>query len=316
MNNKLSIIVVNYNTRHLLDQFFNCLIPALKGISYQIIFIDNASKDDSVDFLINKYPDITLIESKVNLGFGRANNLAIEKINYDYVLLLNTDAFVSKDSIKQSLDLLIGHPETGVLGVKLKSRDGTIQPSRRYFPTPFNIFLNRTGLFRFFNNVTLVDLIDWNPDDSGYCDWVPGCFYLTRKNLIDKYGLFDPRYFLYYEEVDHCHMLKSHGYKVFYYSGVDVIHIGGESAKIDNELTSTGSQVEKLQVESELLYFRKNHGLFILVLHILLVIIADLLILSKNLVGFKKLHFVKLLCHSWLYFRLLFLTRFGVKPIH
>jgi len=96
------------------------------------------------------------------------------------------------------------HPQTGILGVKLLGRDGVLQPSCRYFPTPWNLFLTKTGLNKLFRNIKLVDDMAWSHDAVRDCDWVPGCYYLIRREVIDQVGLFDPRYFLYYEEVDHC----------------------------------------------------------------------------------------------------------------
>jgi N-acetylglucosaminyl-diphospho-decaprenol L-rhamnosyltransferase len=96
------------------------------------------------------------------------------------------------------------NPCCGVLGVKLVGRDGALQPSCRYFPTPWNVFLAKTGLQRLFPGTRLVDDMTWDHASVRECDWVPGCYYLIRREVIERVGLFDPRYFLYYEEVDHC----------------------------------------------------------------------------------------------------------------
>ncbi|POZ99712.1 glycosyltransferase family 2 protein, partial [Pseudomonas sp. MWU12-2312b] len=108
---------------------------------------------------------------------------------------------------------------------------GDLQPSCRYFPTPLNVFMARTGLERFFPGVKKVDDMTWDHNSVRECDWVPGCYYLIRREVIDQVGLFDPRYFLYYEEVDHCKRVKQAGWKVVYYPHTTVVHIGGESAK-------------------------------------------------------------------------------------
>ena len=103
--------------------------------------------------------------------------------------------------------------------------------------------------------------MDWDHASVRECDWVPGCYYLIRREVIDQVGLFDPRYFLYYEEVDHCKRVKQAGWKVVYYPHTTVVHIGGESAKSVDQLNVDGRQIPTLQIESELLYFRKHHGL-------------------------------------------------------
>jgi GT2 family glycosyltransferase len=148
-----------------------------------------------------------------------------------------------------------------VLGVRLVGRDGTQQPSCRYFPTPLNLFLMRTGLARWVPWVRGVDDPRWNPAVDADCDWVPGCYYLMPRAVIERVGLFDPRYFLYCEEVDHCKRVKQAGWTVRYFAGTRVVHIGGESAKSDSPLTESGRQISALQIESELLFFRKHHGL-------------------------------------------------------
>jgi GT2 family glycosyltransferase len=152
------------------------------------------------------------------------------------------------------------HPSCGVLGVKLVGEDGSLQPSCRYFPTPWNVFLASTGLKRFFPGVRLVDDMSWDHASVRECDWVPGCYYLVRREVIDRVGLFDPRYFLYCEEVDHCRAVRSAGWSVVYYPHTQVVHIGGESAGSAGPLDGASRQISALQIESELLYFRKHHG--------------------------------------------------------
>ena len=196
-----------------------------------------------------------------NVGFGRANNQLLPQIAAKYVLLLNTDAFVSPDTLTKTVAYLDEHPDCGVLGVRLVGRDGTLQPSCRYFPTPFNLFLTKTGLAQLFPAVGLVDDMAWDHATVRECDWVPGCYYLIRREVIDQVGLFDPRFFLYYEEVDHCRRVKAAGWQVVYFPDTEVVHIGGESAKSAGSLTESGRQLSALQVESELLYFRKHYGL-------------------------------------------------------
>jgi GT2 family glycosyltransferase len=216
------------------------------------------------------------------VGFGRANNLALPLLDTPYVLLLNTDAFVPPDGIRAPLDYMERHPECGILGVRLVGRDGVLQPSCRYFPTPLNLFAGRTGLLRR-AAAPLVDDMDWDHAAVRECDWVPGCYYLIRREVIEQVGLFDPRYFLYFEEVDHCLAAKRAGWKVVYFPDVSVVHIGGESAKSEGELSASGRQLESLQLESGLLYFRKNHGLGSALAYVALDVLANLLLVANSL---------------------------------
>ena len=256
----LTVVVVSYNTASLLDQMFAALDAARGRLKIQIIAIDNASRDGSAAHLRAKYPDVELIENSVNVGFGRANNQAMSKAKGRYILLLNTDAFVAPDTLSKTMQYMEANPRCGVLGVKLVSPDGSLQPSCRYFPTPWNVFLKSTGLMRLSPKTRLVDDMSWDHNSIRECDWVPGCFYLIRREVIQRVGLFDPIYFLYYEEVDHCRTLQNAGWKVIYFPSTQVVHIGGESAQTVDTLSKRGRQVSALQLESELLYFRKHFG--------------------------------------------------------
>jgi len=280
----VSVVIVNYNTRHLLDELFSGLKLACDGLDVQIVVVDNASKDQSVELLRSRYPDVELIANPSNVGFGRANNQALPLLRGKYVLLLNTDAFVAPDTLRKTVACMDAHPGCGVLGVRLVGRDGALQPSCRYFPTPWNGFLAALGLTRWFPSVRMIDDMDWDHDSMRECDWVPGCYYLIRRTVIDQVGLFDPRYFLYYEEVDHCHAVKQAGWKVLYFPDTQVVHIGGESAKSDHKITESGRQVPILQIESELLFYRKHLGLKGVLLSVGLGLLADVLIAVKGVI--------------------------------
>jgi N-acetylglucosaminyl-diphospho-decaprenol L-rhamnosyltransferase len=257
----ITIVLVNYNTGFLLDRLFSALAAAQDHLRLQTVLIDNVSRDNSLEILRSKYPFVEVIENSANVGFGRANNQALSRMRGRYLLLLNTDAFVSPDTLAKTFDFMERNPKCGILGVKLVGEDRALQPSCRYFPTPWNVFLAANGLGRYFPWTRQVDDMNWDHLTARQCDWVPGCYYLVRKAVLDQIGLFDPRFFLYYEEVDHCRRARLAGWNVTYFADTEVIHIGGESAKSDTALTGAGRQIATLQVESELLYFRKHYGL-------------------------------------------------------
>jgi GT2 family glycosyltransferase len=199
--------------------------------------------------------------------------------------------------------------------VKLLGRDGVLQPSCRYFPTPWNVFLSRSGLSRFFPRVKMVDEMDWDHAGVRECDWVPGCYYLMRRELVEQVGLFDPRFFMYYEEVDHCRASKLAGWKVVYCGETSTVHIGGESAKSDSEITSAGRQISALQIESELLYFRKHHGVVGVVLGVTLAVLANAVLALKWLL--KRADFAgtrPYWKHTATVFSLVGRTGWGVRP--
>jgi N-acetylglucosaminyl-diphospho-decaprenol L-rhamnosyltransferase len=257
----LTVVVVNFNTAHLLDRMISTLSAAQGRLRVQLIIIDNASHDPSVSLLRSRYPDVDLIVNDKNVGFGRANNQALSRIRGKFVLLLNTDAFVSKDTLSKTIDFMAANANCGILGVKLVGEDGTLQPSCRFFPTPWNEFLVSTGLQKIFSGARLVDDMSWDHSSVRECDWVPGCYYLMRRELVDQIGLFDSRYFLYFEEVDHCKAARNAGWSVMFYPFTTVVHIGGESAKSQGSITRPGRQISGLEIESKLLFFRKHYGL-------------------------------------------------------
>lgn len=315
MPTEVSIILVGYNSAHLLNRCFSALLAATRSIKSEIVFIDNASRDGSADLIRNHCPQAQLIENTVNVGFGRANNQALNRISGRYVLLLNTDAFVRPDTVTKTLAYMEAHPKCGILGVRLTGHDGELQPSCRFFPTPWNLFLNRAGMSRFFPRANLVDDLTWDHNTSRQCDWVPGCYYLVRREVIVNVGLFDPRYFLYYEEVDHCFAAKRAGWEVHYCSDTTVVHIGGESAKSEGLLSVVGRQLSALQVESELLYFRKNHGFLGLWMSFGSSVIAEALLAAKDILKMRGI--APLIAHTHNIIQVISLvarTRLGTQP--
>lgn len=282
----VTTIIVSYNTKNLLSKCVDKLRDTLRGFNGQIIFVDNASKDSSVETIRKTASDCRLIENKQNVGFGRANNQAMQFAEGRYVLLLNTDAFVGAQTLTKTVAFMDAHPRCGILGVRLEGSDGDLQSCCRYFPTVWNTFLLRTGLNQLFKSVQMVDDLSWAHDEVRSCDWVVGCYYLVRKELIDQIGLFDPRYFLYFEEVDHCFAAKKAGWDVVFYPHTTVVHLGGESAKSEGAVTAGGKQLEALQAESELLYYRKNHGLGAAWASVTLTCLAESFNLTKRM--FKR----------------------------
>ena len=159
----------------------------------------------------------------------------------------------------------------------------------------------------------MVDEMDWDHAAIRNCDWVPGCYYLIRKEVISQVGLFDPLYFMYSEEVDHCFATKKAGWDVTYYP-TPVIHLGGQSAKSDSEISTHGRQIQSIQIESELLYYRKNHGVTGVLMHLFFTTFANFLQILRNIL---KLESAKKLMtyvnHSLFVWKMFFRTNFATK---
>jgi hypothetical protein len=280
-----------------------------------VIVVDNASRDSSVETLRTRYPSVELITNPTNVGFARANNQALPSMRGRYMLLLNTDAFVSTDTLAKTVDFMETHPRCGVLGVKLVGCDGTLQPSCRYFPTPWNVFLASTGLNRFFPGTRLVDDMSWDHTTVRECDWVPGCYYLVRREVIERVGFFDPRYFLYYEEVDHRRAVRRAGWNVVYYPFTQVVHIGGESAASEGPLTPSGRQISMFQMESELLYFRKQYGISGVFAAVFLATVGDVMKACNGLVrGWDTAQAAQVLRHAIAVLKVLVDTGLASRP--
>jgi N-acetylglucosaminyl-diphospho-decaprenol L-rhamnosyltransferase len=311
----VSILIVNYNSPDLLPRLFSSLFLSLKDISHEIVFVDNASNVDCREVVMALAPTAKFIQNQKNVGFGRANNQAVDLARGKFILLLNTDAFVSEDTISTTLSYMTESTDCGVLGVRLIGSDDVLQPSCRYFPTPVNVFLLRTGLARWFPWSKPVDDMNWDHASIHECDWVPGCYYLVRREVISQVGLFDPRYFLYCEEVDHCKAVKNQGWKVVYFGRTSVVHLGGESAKSLGKISQTGRQISALQLESELLYFRKHYFLAGVIAHLFLVTFANVWSAVANVLKRGKLSALAIAIRNiseiWMLF---FATRFANVP--
>jgi hypothetical protein len=310
----VSVIIVNYNTAHLLPRNLAALEAGCGQLGVQVIVVDNASRDQSVEFLRREFPNVELIVNPTNIGFGRANNQALSRVRGRYVLLLNADAFVSTDTLPKTVSFMDDHPRSGVLGVRLVDENGLAQPSCFYFPTPWRFFLGTSRLDRVIERLPFVA-------QSGCslhaCDWVRGCYYLIRREVIETLGLFDPRYFLYYEEVDHCRSLRDSGWEVTYYPYAPVMHVGGESAKFDGRVLDSSRQISILHAESQLLYFRKHHGVSGVLASAFMTTITDVARAVKRMFFVRNLDQGRAaIDHCWLVIKLLIATRAGSRPIH
>lgn len=309
----LSVILVSYNTAEVTLKALEHLFASEHALEMEVCIVDNASRDDSVQRIASAFPSIPLLKNTVNVGFGRANNQALPHVTGRYVLLLNTDAFVGPDTLATTMAYMDQHPRCGILGAKLIGRDGELQPSCRYFPTPWNQFLLASGLSRIFKQARMVDDLDWDHGSARHCDWVPGCFYLVRREVIEQVGLFDPMFFMYCEEVDHCYATRKAGWDITYYPA-PVIHLGGESAKSDAVISTSGRQIKVLQIESELLYFRKNFGSGGVVLHVLLTTVANALQALKQAIRLAPLDAIRShFEHSRLTWTLFFRSHAGTQ---
>lgn len=265
MKPDISVVIVSFNTRDLLRECLATLRPALAGLSAEVFVVDNASLDGSPDMVSREFPDVNLIRSEVNLGFAGANNVALRQANGRFAVLLNSDAFVGEDALRCSVRHMDAQPRAGLGGARLVGRDGAWQPSARLFPSPLNDLLVLSGLSARFPRSRFFGRFDrtWaNPAQPAEVDWVPGAFSIIRRTVLDEVGLFDERFFLYYEEVDLCRRIKAAGHSVWYWPDIVVVHLGGESSKTVTsvQFSASGAQLAGWRLRSAFLYYRKHHG--------------------------------------------------------
>jgi GT2 family glycosyltransferase len=262
---QVSVVIVSFNTRDLLRECLGSLAREAGGVPHETIVVDNASCDGSADMVAAEFPDVRLIRRKSNLGFACANNSAFEIARGSYIVLLNSDAFLGPDALPLAVMHMEKNPTTGMGGGRLVGRDGSWQPAARMFPSPLNDLLMMSGLAASFPRSRFLGRADrtWaDPAEAAAVDWVPGAFSIIRKEVLDRIGNFDERFFLYYEEVDLCRRIAAAGYEIWYWPDVAVVHLGGESSrKIPGlAISPSGSQLTLWRMRSELLYYRKYHG--------------------------------------------------------
>lgn len=231
----LSIIIVNYNVKDFLQSLLLSLNKALKNITNEIIIVDNASTDGSVELIKNNFQNIILIANKENLGFSKANNQGLKISKGKYLLLINPDTIVSEDTISEMINFFENNAGTGLAGCKILNPDGSLQLAcRRSFPGPWTSFCKVTGLSCLFPNSKIFakyNLTYLDENKSYEVDAVSGSFMMFTREVYDNIGGLDEEYFMYGEDLDFCYRIQKAGYKIFYVHNTKIIHYKGESTK-------------------------------------------------------------------------------------
>ena len=245
---KLSIVIVSYNVRTYLEQCLQSVQKALVGIEGEVFVVDNHSEDDSVAVVRTDYPWVRLIESPENVGFARANNIAIRQSEAEYVLLLNPDTVVEENTLRQSLAFMDSHPEAGGAGVMMHNADGTLAPeSRRAIPTPWVSCLKMLG----FTKRYYMSHLPW--DQPSQIEVISGAFCLLRKKALDEIGLLDETFFMYGEDIDLSYRLLKGGWQNWYLP-YSIIHFKGKSTQ------KSDYRYVHIFYQAMLIFFRKHYG--------------------------------------------------------
>jgi hypothetical protein len=238
----LSVIIVSYNVSSFLDQALATLEDSARGLAYEVFVVDNASSDDSVEMVRRRHQGVRLIENRENRGFAAANNQALSHVSGRYILLLNPDTVLRRDTIPAMIGFLDDHPEAGGAGCKVINPDGTLQLAcRRGFPTPgvaFFKMIGLSGLFPQSRTFGAYNLTYLDPDVVTEVDAISGSFMMLRKEALDRIGFLDEAFFMYGEDLDLCYRIKEAGWKIYYVPLTEIIHFKGESAKTVSTLKS------------------------------------------------------------------------------
>lgn len=284
----LSIIIVNWNVADLLRNCLCSIDENRGGLDLEVIVVDAASADGSVDIVRREFPWVRLLACTENVGFPRGNNLGLAEANGRYLLLLNPDTVILNNALAKMMAFAQENPEVGVLGCQLLNKDGTVQSSKRRFPTLLTAFFESTWLEDFAPKSVLAkyyaqDLAD---DETSDVDWVMGACMLVPRAVLEQVGGLDEAYFMYSEELDWCRRIKNSGWRVVYYPQAQIVHYVGQSS--DQAVVARHINFQ----QAKLRYFRKYHGRFpALVLRLFLLLNYGwqlVLEAGKGLLGHKR----------------------------
>ncbi len=253
----LSIIIVSWQVKDLLEKCLTSIYENQDKLTLEIFVIDNASNDGSVEMVKANFPEVNLITNINNLGFAAANNQGVKKAHGKYILVLNPDTRILEDTLSKMVDFMEKNYKVGITGCKHLNQDLTIQHSVRRLPTILPILLILTKLAKIVPGLPVLRhylAAEFDYKITQPAEQVAGSFFLIRRETIEEVGLFDERFFLWFEEVDYCKRAKEAGWQIWYEANAEIIHYGGQSF------------TQKLTFKKQQLFFRsawtyfKKHG--------------------------------------------------------
>ncbi|MFH1111642.1 MAG: glycosyltransferase family 2 protein [Patescibacteria group bacterium] len=251
MNNKISVIIVSWNVA---DKLRRCLKAVLSEQPYEVVVIDNASRDNTVAMVKNYFPTVKLIAAQENLGFAKACNQGLKKVSGDIILLLNPDTFVWGGGFNKVIDFFNEHKHIGIVGGQLINGHGVAQQSVRRLPTLWSqiaVLLKLGYLCPWLLNKYLIKDFNYNQDQE--VEQVSGAFFYINKLALNEIGSFDESFWLWFEEVDLCKRAKEAGWQIWYAAQVKAENIGGASFKQLSHL-----ERQKIFNNSLCYYFKKH----------------------------------------------------------
>ncbi|MCS7178112.1 MAG: glycosyltransferase family 2 protein [Anaerolineae bacterium] len=252
----LSVLIVNWNVRDLLRRCLHSILASLPIGALEIIVVDNGSTDGSAEMVRAEFPQVHLIANTDNRGFTRANNQGLAVARGRYILLLNPDTEVVGDALETMITFADAHPNVGIVGPQLLNPDGTVQSSRRRFPTLGTALFESTWLQPYAPRRLLMHyyVLDRPDHEIQDVDWVTGAALMARREAVEQVGPLDEGFFMYSEELDWCRRFREAGWRVVYLPTAQVIHHEGKSSEQALPARHIHFQTSKVR------YFRKYHG--------------------------------------------------------
>ncbi|MBI4039593.1 glycosyltransferase family 2 protein [Candidatus Daviesbacteria bacterium] len=261
----LSIIVVSFNTKKLLEECLNSVFDDAHATSLEVWVVDNASTDGSVEMVTRRFPQVKIIKNDQNWGFAKANNQAITKTSGRYILLLNSDTEVLDGAIDKMILWMDAHLQVGISTCQLLNSDQSIQASGGFFPTIPRLIC----WMLFLDDLPVIGKLikpfhPHSPDfifaddlynKEHFQDWVTGAFFMVRRDVVDKIGILDDNFFMYVEEMEYCYRAKQAGFEIAYVPFAQILHHGGGSSGFSSRNAIVGEY-------KGLVYFYKKHFSF------------------------------------------------------
>lgn len=253
----LSIVIVNWNTQHVIVDCLRSVLANLGELSTEVIVIDNASTDDSVQVIAERFPQVQLIANDTNRGFAAANNQGMRIARGAYVLLLNPDTVVLDGAFDKTLAYARRHPDIGVLGCQVMESTQAVQRTCFRFPSPLNTLMWVSGALAWFPRSRIAGRAaygPWNRRDEREVEVVSGMFMLVRCEAIEQVGLMDEAYFVFAEEADWCYRFRSAGWRCVFAPVGRIVHVDGGSKS-----TEQASVRMYVEIQKSLLLFHRKH---------------------------------------------------------
>lgn len=254
---QISVIIVSWNALGYLRNCLASIRATADGLVREIIVVDNESSDGSPEMVEREFPEVTVIRSGGNLGFARANNLAIQRATGPWLALINSDVVVHPGCFSELIKFLEQHPQVGLAGPRISGGDGNLQISCRRFPTVWNYACCVLALDRVLGRWPLFsgfEMRHWDYERQGEVEMLSGCFWMARKAAVDQVGGLDERFFFYAEDIDWCKRFRDAGWKNMFLPQATATHFGGGSS------ANAPLRYSIEMLRANLTYWRKHHG--------------------------------------------------------